>query len=89
MIMSNRKYIVAHTYRDGSRKELIAFFVSDAASDDELSVRPKAAVFPISIMFDEATQQKQAKRYAEYLNKLAEAARQAHEQTHLIDILSR
>jgi len=45
--------------------------------------------FPISQVFDLDTQGQRAERFAEYLNRLDEAARKAAEQIHLLDILSR
>lgn len=69
--------------------KLIEFFVTDANDGSELDGRPKAAIFPISEKFDSDLQEERAEKYAEYLNKLDEAARVAREQTHLIDILSR
>lgn len=73
----------------GRTGKLTEFFVTDANDKVELEDRPKAAIFPISLMFDQEIQETRAEKYADYLNKLDEAARVAHEQTHLIDILSR
>lgn len=70
-------------------KKIIAYFVTDAHDETELDDRPQAATFPISAMYDGNTQYERAERFAEYMNKLAEAARIAREQTHLVDILSR
>ncbi len=64
-----------------------ALIVSDAHDVDEK--RPNAVMFPISVLYDEKTQEKRAQDYANYLNKLNEAAKVAYEQIHLVDVLKR
>lgn len=86
--MAQRTWKVAHR-TSHQTKRITAYFISDAHDDAELDSRPIAAEFPISQKFDQDLQEARAEKYAEYLNKLDEAARIAHEQTHLIDILSR
>jgi hypothetical protein len=86
--MAQRTWKVAQN-TSGQTKKINYYFVSDAHDDDELDERPKAAMFPISQLFDDELQEARAHKYAEYLNKLNEAARVAQEQTHLVDILSR
>lgn len=78
------------TFKVGSEKQkgvLVAFFVTDAIDNTELDKRPKAAEFTISELYDEITQEHRANDYRNYLNKLAEAAKQAYENNKLIDIL--
>ena len=72
--------------RDG---KVIEYFVTDAETKEEIDDRPVGAKFPISDKFDQETQAARADQFAEYLNKLDEAARVAHAQIHLVDILSR
>lgn len=81
-----RTFRVATTTRSRN-KEVVDVSVTDAKTEDELQVRPKAAVFPISELYDEEQQTRRAKDYCAYLNKLAEAAEEAYEQNKLINIL--
>lgn len=85
--MAVRTYKVGHSMNKD--KVITAYFVTDAHDEKELDARPKAAEFPICQMYDDELQHERADKYAEYLNKLAEAARVASEQIHLVDILSR
>lgn len=86
--MAQRIWKVARNF-DTKTKKIYNYFVTDAHDADELSDRPEAAIFPISTRFDLDLQNERAERYAEYLNKLEEAARVADEQNHLVDILRR
>lgn len=86
--MTHRTFKVAHR-KSNQTKQITAYFVNDAHNDAELSERPDVAVFPISLLYDAETQEARAEKFAEYMNKLAEATRVAHEQLHLVDILSR
>ena len=86
--MAQRTWRVAQN-KSGQTKKITHYFVSDAHDDSELDERPVAATFPISQLFDQDLQAARAEKYAEYLNKLDEAARVAQEQTYLVDILSR
>ena len=86
--MTHRTFKVAHR-TSAQTKKITAYFVSDAHNDAELAERPDVAVFPISILYDAETQETRAEKFAEYMNKLAEATKIAHEQLHLVDILSR
>lgn len=87
--MAKREFSVWISRRP-SDKKITRFWVGDAIIDTkEVDERPSAAEFPVSVLYDEETQRENALRYAEYLNKLAEASRVAHEQIHLVDILSR
>ena len=45
------------------------------------------AEFPISQKFDSETQKDRAEAYADYMNKVALATKQAYENNQLIDIL--
>lgn len=93
--MAERTYKVGNaSSRDKRTNEVFvdSYFVTDAHNEAELNgpcARPKVAEFPISQMYDKETQMERAERFAEFMNKLADAARIAKEQTHLIDILSR
>ncbi len=57
--------------------------------DVDLSKLPIAVAFPVSEKYDVELQEKRAKDYATYLNKLDEAAKIAYDQIHLVDILKR
>jgi hypothetical protein len=61
--------------------------VSDARDVNE--GRPHAAVFPFGDLYDRETQTRRAHGYADYLNKLNEAAKVAYDQIHLVDVLKR
>lgn len=86
--MSKRIFKVAHS-KNATTDEYLRFYVTDANDTNEIKHRPIVAEFPVSQTYDADIQEERAERFAEYMNKLAEAARQAQEQTHLIDILSR
>jgi hypothetical protein len=57
--------------------------------DVTLNQLPIAVAFPVSQRYDIELQEKRAKDYATYLNKLDEAAKVAYDQIHLVDILKR
>jgi len=83
--MAHRTWKVGETKNND--KQVTCYFVTDAYDNTDIRVRPHAAEFPISQVFDEDTQWQRAERFAEYMNKLDEAARVASEQIHLLDIL--
>lgn len=66
-----------------STQQIYRFYVSDGEN------RPIVAEFPVSELYSEAIQKQRAVKFAEYMNTLREAAKTAHDQTHLVDILSR
>lgn len=84
--MISRRFKVAHTT---TNEKIVRYFVTDANTKEELDTRPHAAVFPISIMFDDETQSERAGKFADYLNKIVDATNIAYEQTNLIDMLSK
>ena len=55
-------------------KEITGFEVSCADTVQEADKLPAAALFPVSLRYDENKQRKRAAKYADYLNKLAEMA---------------
>jgi len=79
--MSNRVFKVWNNHRGDW------LIVSDARSVED--DRPNAVIFPISDLYDKDTQAKRAHDYANYLNKLNEAAKVAYDQIHLVDVLKR
>lgn len=83
-----RTWKVAH-HKEETKKgfKITEYFVTDAGTNDELSDRPVAAAFPVSQKFDNDHQEKRAEEYAEYLNRINEAATQAYENNRLLDIL--
>ena len=70
------------------------WFVCDA-TDEELKdagwgkVRPPVAEFRVSQIHDDVTQCQRARDYRDYMNKLVDAAEEAYNNNHLIDVLSR
>jgi len=86
MTTKKRSYGVWETKQKNGT--LIEYFVTDRISKDEDpdSVRT-VAIFPISARHDEDEQARRAQDYANYMNKLAEAAEQAYEHNKLITIL--
>lgn len=50
--------------------------------------RPRVATFPVSHLYDDATQAQRAKMLADYLNKIQEVTEKAIRNTTLIDIMS-
>lgn len=79
-----RTFKVATEHYGGEKS---SYFITDAENDAEIKNRPKAIVFPVSQVFDDLTQKRRAKDYCDYLNKLAEAGRQAYEQNQLVNVL--
>lgn len=63
--------------------------VYGCSSDRDTSKLPIAGIFPVSEKYDVDLQAKRAEDYANYLNKLDEAAKIAYDQIHLVDILKR
>lgn len=86
--MTNRTWKVAHHKQENkSGSKITEYFVTDADTNDELNERAVAASFPVSQKFDNEHQEARAYEYADYLNKIAEATKQAYENNHLIDVL--
>lgn len=79
-----RTWLVAHSNID---KKIVKYFVTDAENNAELDDRPVVAEFPVSQKFDAETQKYRAEAYADYMNKVALATKQAYENNQLIDIL--
>lgn len=75
----------------GNKNNVDSFHVSDVRNKDEANIdkRPSAAIFPVSMLYDEDLQSTRATKFAEYLNSLLDAAKVAEEQIHLVDILKR
>jgi len=73
-----KKYQV-FTVTNTRTKEISSFEVNCAETVDESNKIPAAAVFPVSVRYDERKQRKRAAKYAEYLNKLAEMANDLEE----------
>lgn len=79
-----RTWKVAH---NKINDKIVKYFITDAEDNDELDDRPCVAEFPVSQKFDKEVQQDRAHAYADYMNKIAEATKQAYENNQLIDIL--
>ena len=86
--MKLRRYSLGHT-TDNRSKKYLEFFVTEAETDKEVSIMPKAAIFPISQRYDEQMQRHRAEQLIDYLNKIAEATEKAYEQNMIIDILKK
>lgn len=86
MTDKKRSYGVWET--KNGRGNLVDYFVTDRFSkeDDPDGVRT-VAIFPISARHDRDEQARRAEDYANYMNKLAEAAEQAYEHNKLVNIL--
>ena len=83
-----RNWKVAHSsVTEYDRKVITRYFVTDADTNDELDTRAIAAEFPISQKFDQELQEARANAYADYMNKIEEATKQAYANNQLIDIL--
>ena len=94
--MSNEKkfYSWARWYpgKGQTEKNPDAFVVGFCDPNDPeviINQLPIAVAFPVSEKYDVELQEKRAKDYATYLNKLDEAAKIAYDQIHLVDILKR
>ena len=79
-----RTWLVAH---NRINDKIVKYFVTDAETNDEIDHRPVVAEFPVSQKFDKEVQKERADAYADYMNKIAEATKQAYENNQLIDIL--
>lgn len=89
MIMSDKANRVITT-RNGRTKQIVEFSVVYCSSTQkEFDDLPYAATFPVNQKYDEELQWNRAEDYANYLNKLDEAAKIAYDQIHLVDILKR
>lgn len=86
--MSDRKRSYCVWETKNGHDDLLDYFVTDRFSkeDDPEGFRT-VATFPISARHDEDEQARRAQDYANYMNKLAEAAEQAYEHNKLINIL--
>jgi hypothetical protein len=83
-----RTWKVAHSsVTEYDRKVITRYFITDANTNDELETRAVAAEFPVSQKFDQDLQEERAHAYADYLNKIEEATKQAYANNQLIDIL--
>lgn len=84
----NRRFTVGHTLNNLTG-EHTSFFVTDCFDDEELQSgrRPSMVSFPVSQLYDAHSQKRRAEKYAEYLNRLAEAAEQAARDNLLIDLI--
>jgi len=80
-----RVWKVAHTKTENN--VYTKYFITDANTDAEIDTRPVVASFPISQKFDQEVQEARAYAYAEYMNKIEEAVKQAYENNQLMDIL--
>ena len=83
-----RKYGVWYSH-DANTEVITRYFVTDALNEEDLKTRPEVAIFPISQLYDEISQRRKARAYAEYMNKILEATETAYEQTMLVDILKK
>ena len=73
-------------------KKIINFsvcYINPNIPKQEFRKIPDAVIFPVNDRYDEELQKKRAFDYANYLNKLDEAAKVAYDQIHLIDVLTR
>ena len=92
MSMTFRRYWVK--WVDATDYDPKRWYVGDA-TDEELKtkgwgkVRPPVAEFQVSQLHDDATQCQRARDYRDYMNKLVDAAEEAYNNNHLIDVLSR
>lgn len=81
---------MSRTFKVGTTTEhgkTVAYFVTDAHDKNELGSRPEAVKFPISVLYDDDLQSRRVQDYCDYLNKLADAAKEAYEQNQLVNIL--
>lgn len=86
MADKKRRYNVWET--KNGHGELLLYFVTDRVNKDEDEEGYRTvAEFPISPRHDKDEQARRAEDYAEYMNKLLEAAEQAYEHNKLINIL--
>jgi hypothetical protein len=83
-----RNWKVAHSsVTEYDKKVITRYFITDADTNDELDTRAIAAEFPVSQKFDQELQEARANAYADYMNKIEEATKQAYANNQLIDIL--
>jgi hypothetical protein len=91
--MSNEKKFYSwarwYTGRGQSEENPAEFVVGYVSATKKQSEIPLAVTFPVSEKYDVELQKKRASDYADYLNKLDEAAKIAYDQIHLVDILKR
>lgn len=70
-----------------SSKDKQRYFVSDR--DETNPARAAVAEFSVSQLYDQVDQRRRAYEYADYMNKITEAAQAAIDQTKLIEILKK
>jgi hypothetical protein len=83
-----REFKVCET-TSGTTKKRTRFFVTDAIGQDEINTRSVVAEFPISELYDEATQLRHARLFRGFMDKIEEAKHVAYEQTMLMDIMKK
>lgn len=76
-------------YRFTGQNGAVIRYTVDCSGSTKETDYPAAAIFPVSAMFPNEFQYKQAHAYCDYLNKIRDATMQAFEQNHLVDLLSR
>jgi hypothetical protein len=88
--MSKREYTVI-TIRNRNTRLLESFEIKYCSDDDDdrLAHIPSVVTFPVNDVYDQDLQEKRVLEYANYLNKLDEAAKIAYDQIHLVDVLKR
>ncbi len=83
--MVDRKFSVFTSSRGN---KVVKFVVTDANDLDEANDgHPSVAEFHVSHRYTEDEQRSRAVTYANYMNRIVEATRIAHEQTQLIDLI--
>lgn len=55
---------------------------------DQNSIRPRVATFPVSALHDADSQERRAKMFADYMNKINEVTETAVSQAALVDLIS-
>lgn len=85
-MMIDRVFVVGHSTK---KDRIIEYFVTDCHTDEELhnGERPHIAVFPVSQLYDSASQLHKAQVYSDYMNRINEATKKAYEQTMILDIM--
>lgn len=85
--MAKREYSIFTSSRGN---KVFKFVVTDAYDLDEAnSGHPHVAEFHVSRRHTEDEQRERAKVFTDYMNRIVEATRIAHEQTQLIDLIKR
>jgi hypothetical protein len=73
------------SYSSTDTKKIIKFVVDDSLTHEE--TRPSVAEFHVSQAYQEDVQKSRAKDYVNYLNRIAEATKNAYEENKLADKL--